>query len=212
MSLVPLPNGLAPDLVERLESGIDVLDVGCGAGRALILLAELFPCSRFTGYDFSVEAVGKARAEAERRGLGNLCFEVRDVSRLGDSRAFDLITAFDAIHDQRDPARVLAEIHAALRDDGTFLMQEIAASTHLENNLEHPVGPFLYTISTGVVSLVSHTGETATQTGEVGTTGRAAASADGSVVAFASGASGFTLRRAASYASRRWIARTMLRR
>jgi 2-polyprenyl-3-methyl-5-hydroxy-6-metoxy-1,4-benzoquinol methylase len=138
---------LVPDLVERLEAGIEVLDVGCGCGRAMNLLAETFPNSRFAGYDFSEEAVSKARAEAQRRGLANARFEVRDVADIGERHAYDLITAFDAIHDQCDPAKVLSEIEAALRDDGTFLMQDIASSTELQNNVDHPVGAFLYTIS-----------------------------------------------------------------
>lgn len=139
---------LVPGLLSRLESGVDVLDVGCGAGRALLRMAELFPASRFTGYDFSEEAIRKARDAATELGLANVRFEVRDVSSLEEAAAFDLITAFDAIHDQRNPAAVLAQIHQALRSDGTFLMQDIATSSHLENNLDHPVGTFLYTIST----------------------------------------------------------------
>ncbi len=139
---------LAPGLARRLEEGIDVLDVGCGAGRALAHLAETFPQSRFTGYDFSEEAIAKATAEAERRGLTNLRFEVRDVARLNQFERYDLITAFDIVHDQADPERVLREVHSALRPDGLFLMQDIDASSHLEKNLDHPIGPMLYTIST----------------------------------------------------------------
>jgi cyclopropane fatty-acyl-phospholipid synthase-like methyltransferase len=131
-----------------LERGIDVLDVGCGAGLALNELARKFPHSRFVGYDFSDEAIAAARREAKTRGLTNLKFEVRDVANLDQRAAFDLVTAFDAIHDQRDPGKVLSEIQSALREDGIFLMQDIAASTHLQNNIGHPVGPFLYTIST----------------------------------------------------------------
>jgi 2-polyprenyl-3-methyl-5-hydroxy-6-metoxy-1,4-benzoquinol methylase len=70
------------------------------------------------------------------------------VSRLGEAEKFDLITAFDAIHDQAKPDLVLREIVAALRPGGTFLMQDILASSHLEKNLENPLAPFLYTIST----------------------------------------------------------------
>jgi SAM-dependent methyltransferase len=66
------------------------------------------------------------------------------MDRIGD---FDLITAFDAIHDQAEPRKVLRGIADALRPDGTFLMQDIAASSHLHKNMEHPIGPFLYTIS-----------------------------------------------------------------
>src|SRR5690606_3222684 len=60
----------------------------------------------------------------------------------------DLVTAFDAIHDQARPAAVLANIRRALRPGGVFLMQDIRASSHLERNKDHPLGPYLYTIST----------------------------------------------------------------
>ncbi|MEK6235420.1 MAG: methyltransferase domain-containing protein [Planctomycetales bacterium] len=138
---------LAPGVCEALEAGADVLDVGCGAGRAITHLAGRFPNSRFTGYDFSDEAIAAGQAEAERQGLSNLNLVVKDVSEIGDRERFDFITAFDAIHDQAKPAKVLSEISQALRPDGTFLMQDIAASSHLHKNMEHPVGPFLYTIS-----------------------------------------------------------------
>lgn len=138
---------LVPGLPERLAQGIDVLDVGCGSGRALNLLARAFPNSRFTGYDLSPEAVAAGRAEAEQQGCRNIQLEARDVATMEAKAAFDLITAFDAIHDQAQPARVLGSIAAALRDDGTFLMQDIATSSHLERNLDHPVGPYLYTVS-----------------------------------------------------------------
>jgi hypothetical protein len=64
-----------------------------------------------------------------------------------DEAAYDLVTGFDIVHDQRRPDIVLGNIRRALRRDGLFLMQDIAASSHLENNIEHPIGPFLYTIS-----------------------------------------------------------------
>jgi ubiquinone/menaquinone biosynthesis C-methylase UbiE len=136
-----------PGLVERLESGIDVLDVGCGSGRAVNLLARTYPKSRFTGYDFSVEAVAAATAEAEQLGAHNARFLATDAAEIEDADAFDLITAFDAIHDQVRPDAVLAGIARALRGDGVFLMQDIAGSSHVHRDVEHPVGTFLYTIS-----------------------------------------------------------------
>jgi SAM-dependent methyltransferase len=138
---------LVPNLTEALRRGIDVLDVGCGTGRALNLMAEAFPNSRFSGYEISEDALAAARQEAGSLGLKNVRFEIRDVARMGEVARYDLITAFDAIHDQADPAQVLSEIAAALRPSGTFLMQDITASTYLENNLDHPAAAFLYTIS-----------------------------------------------------------------
>ncbi len=138
---------LVPGLPERLARGIDVLDVGCGSGRAVNHLAARFPASRFAGYDFSPEGVAAARAEAGRRELANVRFEVCDVAEMGDAAAFDLVTAFDAIHDQPQPEAVLRNVARSLKPGGTFLMQDILACSHLHGNLDHPLGPFLYTIS-----------------------------------------------------------------
>jgi 2-polyprenyl-3-methyl-5-hydroxy-6-metoxy-1,4-benzoquinol methylase len=143
---VTLP--MVAGLIERLGSGISVLDVGCGSGRALNVMAERFPNSRFTGYDFSEEAVGNATAEVTRRGISNISFEVQDVTTFPNNAQFDFITAFDAIHDQANPAAVLSNIAKALADGGVFLMQDIAASSHLHENIQHPFAPFLYTMST----------------------------------------------------------------
>lgn len=139
---------LVPGLPGRLRAGMDVCDVGCGSGHALCLMAKAFPASRFTGYDFSEEAIASARREADARGLGNVRFEERDVAGMQERNAFDLVTAFDAIHDQARPADVLAGIARALRPDGVFLMVDIRASSELAGNMDHPFAPFLYTAST----------------------------------------------------------------
>lgn len=141
---------LAPGLVEKLETGIDVLDVGCGSGRALNLMARTFPNSRFIGYDLCEEAIVKAKAEAQKYDLTNVRFEQKDLTTFdenGHAAKFDLITAFDAIHDQARPDKVLGGIARALRPKGTFLMQDIAGSSHPYNNYDHPIGPLLYTVS-----------------------------------------------------------------
>ncbi len=135
-------------LTERLREGIEVLDVGCGSGRAINLLARAFPESRFAGYDLSEEAVARGRGESAEHGATNVRFEVRDVSTLDEEGRYDLITTFDAVHDQAKPAEVLKCIHRALRGDGVYLMQDIAGSSYHHNNLDHPIGPFLYTVST----------------------------------------------------------------
>ncbi|MBA4020482.1 MAG: transcriptional regulator [Pirellula sp.] len=138
---------LIPGMETRLARGIDVLDVGCGSGRAMMHLAEAYPKSRFVGYDFSEEATAGAKREIERRGLKNVCFSQRDLATMSDVEAFDLITAFDAIHDQAKPDTVLRNVRRALRPGGIFLMQDISGSGHLHADCNHPVGPFLYTIS-----------------------------------------------------------------
>jgi SAM-dependent methyltransferase len=139
---------LVPGLIERLRRGIDVLDVGCGSGHAINLMARAFPRSRFTGYDLSDDALGVAQAEAAAWELSNVSFVTKDVVSMEDRQRFDLVTAFDAIHDQAWPRKVLAGIAAALRTGGTFLMVDDRASSHLQENLDHPFGPFLYGVST----------------------------------------------------------------
>lgn len=141
---VTLP--LVDGLVDRLRSGIDVIDVGCGHGHAANLIADAYPASRVTGIDISEQGIAAAQAEADRLRLGNVRFELRDALSL-EPAAYDLVTAFDVIHDLPKPAETLAAIHATLRNGGVFLMVDIAASSHVHENLEHPLGPALYTAS-----------------------------------------------------------------
>lgn len=139
---------LVPGLVGQLHTGLNILDVGCGRGCTVNLLAQTFPNSHVTGYDFSDAAISAACAEATHLGLTNAHFAVQDVDNLAVVAQYDLITAFDAIHDQAHPDRVLANIYTALKPGGTFLMQDIAGSSHVDQNMDLPLGPLLYTIST----------------------------------------------------------------
>jgi 2-polyprenyl-3-methyl-5-hydroxy-6-metoxy-1,4-benzoquinol methylase len=141
--ILPLVAGLTP----AMQQGIDVLDLGCGSGRALMRMAETFPNSRFTGYDFSSEAIANANADAQLRKLNNIQFQVKDAATLDECDRYDFITTFDAIHDQAKPDVVLHNIYKALRPDGVYLMQDIHAASEVSGNLEHPIAPWLYTIS-----------------------------------------------------------------
>ncbi len=138
---------LIPGITEALQQGIHVLDVGCGSGRALNQLAAAFPNSCFVGNDFSEEAVANANAEAQQRKLTNIQFQVKDAATLDERDRYDLITTFDAVHDQAKPDVVLQNIYHALRSDGIYLMQDIHATTDVSGNLNHPIAPLLYTIS-----------------------------------------------------------------
>ncbi|MCZ4122264.1 class I SAM-dependent methyltransferase [Streptomyces sp. H39-S7] len=137
---------LVPGLTERLSTGIEALDIGCGQGHAVNVLAKAFPASRFRGLDMSDDGIAAARAEAAELGLANAEFAVGDCAGLTGS--YDLVTAFDVIHDLARPAQALAAVAGALSDDGVFLMGDIAASSRLEENTDHPLGAALYTFST----------------------------------------------------------------
>jgi SAM-dependent methyltransferase len=146
-TLIDVTLPLVPGLVGRLEQGVDVADVGCGSGHAANLMAEAFPRSRFTGFDLSDTGLAAAMAEADRKDLTNVRFEKRDAARLGETARFDFITTFDSVHDQARPDLMLAGIARALRPGGVYLCVDIAASSQLSENLDHPFGPFGYTIS-----------------------------------------------------------------
>ncbi|MGH7384283.1 MAG: class I SAM-dependent methyltransferase [Candidatus Rokuibacteriota bacterium] len=141
---------LVPGLIERLANGIGVADVGCGSGRIVNRLAELYPNSRFTGIDLSRDAIESARREAGQKGLRNVEFVVRDLSNFDQTAelaAFDFVTTFDAVHDQARPLEVLKGVHRALKPAGVYLMQDIRGSSRVHDDIGHPLGPFLYTIS-----------------------------------------------------------------
>jgi SAM-dependent methyltransferase len=146
--LVPAILPLAEGLVDDLHRGIQVVDIGCGTGHSTVVLARTFPASTFVGYDLAADALEVGRAEAAAEGLTNVRFEVRDVRDLPDDPPVDLVCGFDVIHDQADPEAVLARVHRALRPGGCFLMMDIKAASRLEDNLDNPFAPFLYTVST----------------------------------------------------------------
>lgn len=146
-ALVDVVLPLVDGLVERLRSGADVADFGCGSGHAINVMAKAFPASRFTGIDFSEEGIAAGRREAAELGLTNAGFESHDLPELDKADAYDVITVFDAIHDQAHPARVLENIYRALRPGGVLLMADIKASSRLEDNVGVPMRTYLYTTS-----------------------------------------------------------------
>jgi SAM-dependent methyltransferase len=142
--ILPLADGLP----ERLRAGADVADIGCGSGHAINVMAEAFPASRFTGIDFSDEGLAVGRAETARLGLNNAAFVAKDVAALDATETYDVITVFDAIHDQAQPALVLENIYRALRPGGVLLMVDVKASSRVEDNVGVPLATYLYTVST----------------------------------------------------------------
>lgn len=146
-----LPSVDGGRVVRRLDEGIQVCDLGCAEGVAVILMAKAFPRSRFTGIDLSEEVLRVARAEAVRENLTNLDFFAVDAATLKDrpefKSRFDYVTAFDAIHDQTHPLDALKGVHHCLAHEGIFSMVDIASSSNLADNLSHPMGSFLYCVS-----------------------------------------------------------------
>ena len=138
---------LMPGMDLRLAAGACVLDAGCGDGAVLTILARMFPRSGFRGYDISGEMVDRANERADEAGLSNIEFTIGDVASLDEPRSYDLILALESIHEVAFPRLALRNIANALRRDGVFLMQEVAASSHLARNVENPFAPMLYALS-----------------------------------------------------------------
>jgi len=138
-------------IIARLASGIQVCDLGCAEGVAVILMAKAFPQSHFVGIDISSGAIDEARRQARRQKIENLDFWMLDAADLKNKKEleglFDYVTAFDAIHDQTRPLDVLRGVNHILTPEGRFSMVDIAANSNLADNLAHPMGPFLYTVS-----------------------------------------------------------------
>jgi 2-polyprenyl-3-methyl-5-hydroxy-6-metoxy-1,4-benzoquinol methylase len=138
---------LMPGMRTRLHRGAVVLDAGCGDGALLVHLARLFPRSKFRGYDLSRAAIGRACDQLEESGVENLDFVLGDVKDLDEPDTYDLVLAFESLHELAFPGAVLRNVAASLKDDGVFLMQEAAASSHLTRNVDHPFAPMLYALS-----------------------------------------------------------------
>lgn len=133
--------------VEKLAVGATVADVGCGYGHSTILMAQSFPNSRFTGYDYHPESIEAARRNAEAAGVSErVTFEVSKAKEF-PGRGFDLICFFDALHDMGDPVGAAAHAHQALDPDGTLMLVEPYASDRPEENF-NPVGRMFYSAST----------------------------------------------------------------
>jgi 2-polyprenyl-3-methyl-5-hydroxy-6-metoxy-1,4-benzoquinol methylase len=136
-------------VVEKLQAGARVADIGCGHGWSTVLMAKAFPKSHFTGYDFHPESIKAAQAHAEKHGVaGNSSFEV-GLAKTYPGRDFDLVTCFDCLHDMGDPAGAASHIRQSLKKDGTWMIVEPMAGDRLEQNI-NPVGRLYYAASTMV--------------------------------------------------------------
>lgn len=132
---------------DKLRKGASVADVGCGVGFSTLLMAQAYPESRFTGYDFHEPSIADARRHAEDHGLGDrVRFEVASAKEIGE-RDFDLVTMFDCLHDMGDPRGCAAHMRRILAPGGSWMVVEPIAGDSPEANM-NPVGRLYYNAST----------------------------------------------------------------
>ncbi len=136
------------DVHERLSTGGEAAEVGCGAGQSIIPVASAYANSRFFGYDVDLRSIERARQKAARSGVAErISFERIAAEDLPFVDRFDLVMAFNCVHDMARPRAALAAIRRVLKPGGVFLWSEADASDNLEENL-NPVGRMLYGAST----------------------------------------------------------------
>jgi SAM-dependent methyltransferase len=144
-------------VVEKLERGATVADVGCGHGASTIVMARAFPNSTFVGYDLHDASIARANDLAREAGLTNVRFEVAVAKEFGGAE-YDLICFFDCLHDMGDPAGAAAHVRGALKPDGTLMVVEPFAHDTLEDNL-NPVSRLYYCFSTMICTPTSKSQE-----------------------------------------------------
>jgi 2-polyprenyl-3-methyl-5-hydroxy-6-metoxy-1,4-benzoquinol methylase len=135
-------------VVERLTAGARVVDIGCGAGSAVLLMAAAFPKSTFVGYDISRFALDRAVEKQIAAGLTNASFcDPRDSPPPMD-HSIDFVTTFDCLHDMTHPQQMIESIRSAIADDGTWLLVDIKALDTFEQNArKNPMASLMYGIS-----------------------------------------------------------------
>jgi 2-polyprenyl-3-methyl-5-hydroxy-6-metoxy-1,4-benzoquinol methylase len=134
---------------DRLRSGTDVADIGCGGGASTIIMANAYPASRFHGFDSDEASIAIARKSAAEAGVAERCtFEVATAKEYPGT-GYGLVTVFDALHDMGDPIGAVAHVRDTLAPDGTFMIVEPFAGDRLEDNLT-PIGRIFYAASTTV--------------------------------------------------------------
>ncbi|HTV67946.1 MAG TPA: class I SAM-dependent methyltransferase [Rhizobiaceae bacterium] len=140
-------------VVEKLERGAEVADVGCGHGASTILMAKAFPNSGFVGFDYHAPSIERARNAAAEAGVAeNTRFEVAAAKTYPGT--YDLVAFFDCLHDMGDPQGAASHVYKSLVADGTWMIVEPFAHDQLSANL-NPVGRVYYAASTFVCTPAS---------------------------------------------------------
>ncbi len=146
LALVPVVLPTLDGVVERLDAGIDVADLGCGAGVALVAMAERFPRSRFRGYDISRHAIARATEVAAEAGVDNVTLEVAGADAL-PAATFGLVLTFDCLHDMTAPDEAIAAVRTALVEDGTWLAKDVRCAATPKDNVHNPLAAMMYASS-----------------------------------------------------------------
>jgi 2-polyprenyl-3-methyl-5-hydroxy-6-metoxy-1,4-benzoquinol methylase len=134
-------------VVEKLERGALVADVGCGHGASTILMAQAYPNSTFVGSDYHVGSIETARERAKEAGVADrVSFQIAPAAAYAGAE-YDLVTMFDCLHDMGDPVGATRHVHSTLKPDGAWMIAEPNAGDHVEDNL-NPVGRAFYGFST----------------------------------------------------------------
>ena len=138
----------------KLEAGAKVADIGCGHGASTVIMAEAFPNSQFTGFDYHDDSIEQARQRAQSAGVGErVKFETAAAADY-PGNGYDLVTVFDCLHDMGDPVGASAHVHRTLAPDGTWMIVEPYANDAVEENL-NPVGRVFYGASTVICTPAS---------------------------------------------------------
>lgn len=146
--LIPVVLPTISGLVARLNEGIRVADVGCGAGSAVLLMARAFPRSDFIGYDISEYALSRAREKASQAGVSNVRFVNPRDEALPTNHSFDFVTTFDCLHDMTQPQNMVKSIYKMLNATGVWLLVDIKALDTLQENVQkNPMAALMYGIS-----------------------------------------------------------------
>lgn len=139
---------------EKLKAGANVADVGCGHGASTILMAQAYPASRFSGFDYHAPSIEKARFAAEDAGVADrVRFEQSSAAEY-PGHDYDMIAMFDCLHDMGDPIGAGQHVRETLARDGTWMIVEPFAHDHLKDNL-NPVGRVFYGASTMICTPAS---------------------------------------------------------
>lgn len=142
----------------KLQRGASVADVGCGHGASTIVMAQAYPQSTFSGFDYHEPSVSAARAAAAKAGLGERVRFDTAAAKSFPGNGYDLVCVFDALHDMGDPVGAARHVRQSLAPDGTWLLVEPFAHDTLEQNL-NPVGRVFYSASTMICTPASRSQE-----------------------------------------------------